>query len=73
MNSLGKYRSAAFSLFFCATFLGACASPPPPPPAAPPPTPQRTCDTSEATDVLGDVRADGQITRVTTTTRCVTQ
>lgn len=74
MNSLGKRVSTPLSLAFCAALLGGCASPPPPPPAAPPPIPQRTCETSEKTDVLGDVRAEeGQVTRETTATRCVTQ
>ncbi|WP_170930025.1 MULTISPECIES: hypothetical protein [unclassified Pseudomonas] len=53
--------------------LGGCASPPPPPPALPPPEPVRTCQTLENTDVSGDMYADGQVTRHTTTTRCVTQ
>ena len=53
--------------------LGGCASPPPPPPAAPPPPPERTCQTLDKTDVMGDVKAEGEVTRVTTTTRCVTQ
>lgn len=73
MNSLGKRVSAPLLLVFCATLLGACASPPPPPPAAPPPIPQRTCETSEQTDVSGDARAEGQVTREATLTRCVTQ
>ncbi|MFJ4196020.1 hypothetical protein [Pseudomonas sp. NPDC089534] len=53
--------------------LGGCSSPPPPPPAVPPPEPVRTCQTLENTDVSGDMYADGQVTRHTTTTRCVTQ
>jgi hypothetical protein len=35
--------------------------------------PVRTCQTTENTDVQGDVRAEGQVTRETTLTRCVTQ
>ncbi|MDI2590674.1 hypothetical protein NYP20_17370 [Pseudomonas sp. N3-W] len=74
MNSLGKRALSPVSLAFCLAMLSACASPPPPPPppAAPPP-PVRTCQTMDKTDVMGDMRADGQVTRVTTTTHCVTQ
>lgn len=75
MNSLAKRFFTPLSLAFCAVILSGCASPPPPPPpAAPPPPPAvRTCQTMDKTDVMGDVLADGQVTRVTTTTRCVTQ
>jgi len=70
MKTPGKRVFAPLAL--CAAILGGCASPPPPPPPLPPP--QRTCETMDKTDVLGDVRADnGEVTRVTTTTRCVTQ
>lgn len=61
------------TLALCVGILGGCASPPPPPPAAPPPPPERTCQTSDKTDVMGDMRAEGEVTRVTTTTHCVTQ
>jgi hypothetical protein len=74
MKSLGKRVFAPLSLAFCAAILAGCASPPPPPPATPPPPPERTCQTMDKTDVLGDVRdEDGVVTRVTTTTNCVTQ
>jgi len=73
MKSLGKRVFAPMSLVFCAMILGGCASAPPPPPAAPPPPPERTCQTLDKTDVMGDMRAEGEVTRVTTTTRCVTQ
>jgi len=42
-------------------------TPPPPPP------PEKTCQTSDSTQVMGDMRAEGQVTRETTVTRCVTQ
>jgi hypothetical protein len=71
MKSLGKRIFAPLSL--CAIILGGCSSPPPPPPAAPPPPPEKTCQTSDSTQVMGDVRAEGQVTRETTVTRCVTQ
>lgn len=72
MNSLGKRIFTPLAL--CAVILGGCASPPPPPPMAPPPPPERTCQTNDKTDVMGDVRAEnGEVTRNTTTTRCVTQ
>jgi hypothetical protein len=73
MKSLGKRIVAPLSLAFFTAILGGCASPPPPPPAAPPPPPERTCQTSENTEVQGDMRAEGQVTRHTTLTRCVTQ
>ncbi|MEZ1314867.1 hypothetical protein QIW53_02515 [Pseudomonas fluorescens] len=74
MKNSGKRICTYLSMIFCAAILGGCASPPPPPPLAPPPAPVRTCQATDTTDVLGDVRgADGQVTRVTTTTRCVTQ
>ncbi|MGF6330259.1 hypothetical protein ABH909_003137 [Pseudomonas sp. BS3782 TE3695] len=73
MNSLGIRIFSPLSLVLCTAILGGCASPPPPPPAAPPPPPVRTCQTSENTDVQGDMRAEGQVTRTTTLTRCVTQ
>ncbi|MFJ2714523.1 hypothetical protein ACIOZM_27235 [Pseudomonas sp. NPDC087346] len=74
MNSLGKRVCATSSMVFGLVLLSGCASPPPPPPAAPPPPPVRICQTLENTDVLGEMRGpDGQVTRVTTTTRCVTQ
>jgi hypothetical protein len=74
MKNLGKRVCTPLSLAFCAAILGGCASPPPPPPATPPPPPERTCQTLDKTDVLGDVRDEnGEVTRVTTTTRCITQ
>lgn len=73
MNSLGKRVFLSVSFAFCAAVIAGCASPPPPPPAAAPPLPERTCETLEKTDVLGDARAEGQVTRETTLTRCVTQ
>ncbi len=73
MNSLGKRRFTPLSLAFCALILSGCASPPPPPPVTPPPPPERTCETLDKTDVMGDARMDEQVTRTTTTTRCVTQ
>lgn len=73
MNSLGKRVLLPVSLAFCAIVLNGCASPPPPPPVAPPPPVERTCETVDKTDVMGDARAEGQVTRETTLTRCVTQ
>ena len=71
MKTLGKRVFAP--LAFCAAILGGCSSPPPPPTVTPPP-PERTCQAMDKTDVLGDVRAEnGEVTRVTTTTRCITQ
>jgi hypothetical protein len=73
MKFLGKRVISPVSLAFCVAILGGCSSPPPPPAVTPPP-PERTCQAMDKTDVLGDVRAeDGQVTRITTTTRCVTQ
>ncbi|MBZ9784888.1 hypothetical protein K9857_25420 [Pseudomonas sp. REP124] len=72
MKTLGKRVFAPLAL--CTALLAGCSSPPPPPPAAPPPAPVRTCQDMDKTDVLGDARDEnGEITRVTTTTRCVTQ
>ncbi|KJZ37756.1 hypothetical protein VC34_24645 [Pseudomonas fluorescens] len=73
MKSLGKRTFTTLSFALWIAILGGCASPPPPPPAAPPPPPVRTCQTTENTDVQGDMRAEGQVTRETTLTRCVTQ
>ncbi|MGF0238383.1 hypothetical protein ACQR3P_05755 [Rhodococcus sp. IEGM1300] len=73
MNNLGKRAFSPLSLVLFAVVLGGCASPPPPPPPAPPPPLVRTCATTESTDVQGDARADGQVTRMTTLTRCITQ
>jgi|UPI0002D39334 hypothetical protein len=73
MNSLGKRAFSPLSLAFCVAMLSGCASPPPPPPAAPPPVPQRTCETTEQTDVMGDARVTEEVTRQTKVTRCVTQ
>ncbi len=56
-----------------ALLLGACASPPPPPPPIVPKPLERTCDTQEHTDVRGNMTAEGETTRVTTKTVCVTQ
>jgi hypothetical protein len=65
MKTLGKRIFTPLSLVLYAVILAGCTSPPPPP--------ERTCQTSDKTDVLGDIRAEGEVTRVTTTTRCVTQ
>ncbi|MDR9750286.1 hypothetical protein RG836_02410 [Pseudomonas sp. SZMC_28357] len=56
-----------------ALLLSACASPPPPPPPIAPKPLERTCDTHEDTDVSGNMTAEGQTTRTTTRTVCVTQ
>ncbi|WP_196373679.1 hypothetical protein [Pseudomonas fluorescens] len=73
MKTLGKRVISPVSLAFCVAILAGCASPPPPPAVTPPP-PERTCQAMDKTDVLGDVRGeDGQVTRITTTTRCITQ
>jgi hypothetical protein len=73
MKTLGKRVISPLSLALCVAILGGCSSPPPPPAVTPPP-PVRTCQAMDKTDVLGDVRAEnGEVTRVTTTTRCVTQ
>jgi hypothetical protein len=70
MKTLGKRVFAPLAL--CTAILGGCANPPPPPPPLPPP--ERTCETMDKTDVMGEARGDnGEVTRVTTTTRCVTQ
>jgi len=75
MKTLGKRVCTPLSLALCTAILAACSSPPPPPPAAPPPVPVRTCGAPvDKTDVMGDVRGEnGEVTRVTTTTRCITQ
>lgn len=73
MNSLGKRVFMPLSLAVCAVIASGCASPPPPAPVIPPPPPERTCETLDKTDVMGDARMDAQVTRTTTTTRCVTQ
>ncbi|MGF6110527.1 hypothetical protein ABH906_005073 [Pseudomonas frederiksbergensis] len=73
MKSLGKRVLMPLSLAFCAVITSGCASPPPPAPVIPPPPPERTCQTLDNTDVMGDARMDEQVTRTTTTTRCVTQ
>jgi PBP1b-binding outer membrane lipoprotein LpoB len=73
MNSLGKRVFMPLSLAFGAVIASGCASPPPPPPVIAPPPPERTCETLDKTDVMGDARMDAQVTRTTTTTRCVTQ
>lgn len=65
-------RSALAALLLAFAALGGCASPPPPPVVVQAP-PVKTCNSNEDTQVLGDARADGEVTRVTTTTRCVTQ
>lgn len=65
-------RSALAALLLAFAALGGCASPPPPPMVVQAP-PVKTCNSNEDTQVLGDARADGEVTRVTTTTRCVTQ
>ena len=65
-------RSALAALFLAFATLGGCASPPPPPVVVQAP-PVKTCNSSDNTQVLGDARADGEVTRVTTTTRCITQ
>jgi hypothetical protein len=73
MKTLGKRVISPLSLALCVAILGGCSSPPPPPAVTPPP-PVRTCQAMDKTDVLGDVRAEnGEVTRTTTTTRCVTQ
>jgi hypothetical protein len=71
MNSLGKRAFSPLSLAFCVAILSGCSSPPPPPPPLPPV--ERTCETLDKTDVMGDAKGEGEVTRVTTTTRCITQ
>jgi hypothetical protein len=72
MNSLGKRAFSPLSLAFCIAILSGCSSPPPPPPPLPPV--ERHCEKLDNTEVLGEPRAEnGQVTRMTTTTRCITQ
>ena len=71
MNSLEKRAFSPLSLAFCIAILSGCSSPPPPPPPLPPV--ERHCETIDKTEVLGDARAEGEVKRMTTTTRCITQ
>jgi hypothetical protein len=65
-------RSALAALLLAFAALGGCASPPPPTVVVQAP-PVKTCSSNEDTQVLGDARVEGEVTRVTTTTRCITQ
>lgn len=73
MPILLRSAFAPLLLPLCAVaVLSGCASPPPPPVVVQAP-PVKTCNTAQDTQVLGQARAEGEVTRVTTTTRCITQ
>ena len=73
MHTFLRSAVAPLLLPLCAiAILSGCASPPPPPVVVQAP-PVKTCNTAENTEVLGQARAEGEVTRVTTTTRCITQ
>lgn len=73
MPILLRSAFAPLLLPLCAVaMLSGCASPPPPPVVVQAP-PVKTCNTAQDTQVLGQARAEGEVTRVTTTTRCITQ
>ncbi|MDX9668431.1 hypothetical protein QMK50_26125 [Pseudomonas sp. P5_152] len=72
MHTFLRSAFAPLLLPLCAVaILSGCASPPPPVVVQAPPV--KTCNTAQDTQVLGQARAEGEVTRVITTTRCITQ
>ncbi|MNE94454.1 hypothetical protein D3C80_1924180 [compost metagenome] len=71
MNTSLRFALTSLLFGLCVAALSSCASPPPPVVVHAPPT--KECSSTENTQVLGDARAEGEVTRVTTKTVCVTQ